>query len=252
MRRAIAALFVLLLVGQTFAYIAQDPTRYIPQARILGLGKAYTALSDDAGAMFSNPAGVAGLTGWQLSSMSGKFLDEYSFLSFAGLYATDYGVLGIGFAGSTINGAYPTTIEVGSDPADPIYTIDPSQPLMGNYNNALVLSYANEFKKIRYLSKLPWADNLSFGTSAKVFKTALYGDGIKGGDGTGFDLDLGLTLQPPQKWQKFALTLQNLLPESLVQSNRRPHHKFPRQGLENLEYLEVEKVQLRERKTNKR
>lgn len=216
MNRTLVALFALLtLAGQTFAYVASDPTGNVPQARIVGLGRAYVGLADDTGALYTNPSGVAGVDGWQLSSLSSKFLDEYSYLSFAGLYATDYGVLGVGFSGSSIAGAYPTTIEAGSDPDDPIYTIDPTQPTMGNYNNAFILSYANKFKQVNYLKNAPWAEHLSFGLNAKIFKTALYGDGIVGGDGTGFDMDLGLTLTPPVKWMKYGLVFKNFLPESM-------------------------------------
>ena len=195
-------------------YVAQDPTRYIPNGRILGLGKAYIGLADDTGAMYTNPAGLAQTTGWQLTSMSGKFLDEYSFLSFSGYYPTDFGVLGVGFAGTSISGAYATTIEAGTE-ADPIYVIDTTQPQMGNYNNAVILSYANQLNRLPYLKQLPYADRFSIGANLKLFQAALYGDGIVGGDARGQELDLGLKFFPPQKWMTFGATLQNLLPFSL-------------------------------------
>lgn len=215
MRKVLALIIICLLTLPAFAYVASDPTRAIPQARMLGLGKAYVGLADDTGALFTNPAGLASQNGWEISSMSGKFLDEYSYLSFLGYYSTDYGVLGLGYAHSGIEGAFPTTIESGSDPADPIYTIDTSQPLMGNYNDALVLSYASEFKRLNYLKQLPLAEYLSLGTSAKIFKTALYGDGIVGGDGSGFDMDFGLTYRPPQKWLRLGLAFQDFLPPAM-------------------------------------
>ncbi|MFA5034336.1 MAG: S-layer homology domain-containing protein [Candidatus Margulisiibacteriota bacterium] len=217
MKRVLALIMVVMFAGIALAqYVAQDPTRYIPNARVLGLGKAYIGLSDDAGAMYSNPAGMAGIEGWQLSSMSGKFLDEYTYLSASGLYATDYGVIGFGFAGTSIGGAFATTIEAASDPDDPIYVVDSSQPVMGNYNNALVISYANELKKMGYLrlDKVPFADKLSIGASVKLFKAALYGDSIVGGDASGYELDLGITAKP-QKWMKVGLTASNILPASM-------------------------------------
>ncbi|MBU0672875.1 MAG: hypothetical protein KJ732_07610, partial [Candidatus Margulisbacteria bacterium] len=216
MRKFLVILIVAVLTFPAWGqYMAQDPTRYIPNARVLGLGKAYIGLADDAGAIYSNPAGLASIGGWQLSSMSGKFLDEFNYLSFSGLYATQVGVFGVGFAGTSISGAYATTIEAGSDPADPIITIDPSQPLMGNYNNALVFSYGNELKKIRFLDQLPFADRLTFGTNVKMFQVGLYGDGIVGGNASGYELDLGLKLQPPQPWLSLGITGQNLLPFSM-------------------------------------
>ncbi|MBU1616398.1 MAG: S-layer homology domain-containing protein [Candidatus Margulisbacteria bacterium] len=217
MKRVLTLLLIMVMAGVALAeYVAQDPTRYIPNARVLGLGKAYIGLSDDAGAMYSNPAGMAGVEGWQLSSMSGKFLDEYTYLSASGLYATDYGVIGFGFAGTSIGGAYATTIEAASDPDDPIYVVDSSQPVMGNYNNAIVISYANELKKMGYLrlDKLPFADKISIGASVKLFKAALYGDSIVGGDASGYELDLGLTAKP-QKWLKLGATATNVLPGAM-------------------------------------
>ena len=217
MKRVLALIIVLMFAGMALAeYVAQDPTRYIPNARVLGLGKAYIGLSDDAGAMYSNPSGMAGIEGWQLSSMSGKFLDEYTYLSASGLYATDYGVIGFGFAGTSIGGAFATTIEAASDPDDPIYVVDSSQPVMGNYNNALVISYANELKKMGYLKldKLPYADKISIGASVKLFKAALYGDSIIGGDASGYELDLGITAKP-QKWLQLGATASNILPASM-------------------------------------
>jgi len=196
-------------------YAASDPTRLIPNARILGLGKAYIGLAEGPGAMYTNPAGMADSPGWQFSSMSGKFLDEYNYLSFSGLYPTPAGVFGLGFAGTSIAGAFATTIEAGSDPADPLYTIDTSQPEMGNRNNAIILSYANNLNKIPYLDRTPYADRLLVGTNLKMFSASLYGDGIVGGDASGFDMDLGVKFYPPQKWMSFGATLQNLLPFSL-------------------------------------
>lgn len=216
MKRLLSLLLVLLFTVPALAqYVAQDPTRYVPNARILGLGKAYIGLADDVGSIYTNPSGLAGIKGWQLSSMSGKFLDEYSYLSFSGLYPMEFGVIGVGFAGTSISGAYATTIEAGSDPDDPIYTIDPTQPQMGNYNNAFVVSYANQMDRIQFLNRLPQADRISLGASVKMFQAALYGDGIVGGNANGMELDLGLKYQPPLPWLSFGVALQNALPAAM-------------------------------------
>jgi hypothetical protein len=213
MKRIFLALFVCCLAAGLAAaqYVAQDPTRYIPNGRVLGLGKAYIGLADDTGAMYTNPAGLGEISGWQLSSMSGKFLDEYSYLSFSGLYPTEFGVFGFGYAGTSIAGAFATTIEAGSDPEDPIYTIDPSQPTMGNDNSAMVLSYGGKLSKLPYLKQIPQSDKLDIGASVKLFKVRLYGDGITGGDASGQELDLGIKYTP-LKWLSIGCAVQNLLP----------------------------------------
>ncbi|MFH1576058.1 MAG: S-layer homology domain-containing protein, partial [Candidatus Margulisiibacteriota bacterium] len=219
MKRFIYLLLVLFLFSSIASaqFVAIDPTRNIPNARVLGLGKAYIGLANDAGSIFTNPAGLAEAENWQLTSMSGNFLEEYTYLSFSGFYPTQYGVFGVGYAGYFIGGAYATTIEAGSDPADPIYTFDFSQPVMENRNTAVVLSYANELKKINYLNQLPWADRISFGTNVKLFNASLTGDGIQSGAGiaSGTELDIGMKLQPPQPWLKFGAAVQNILPMSL-------------------------------------
>lgn len=208
----IASCFLIIAQPAGAQYVAQDPTRYVPNARILGLGKAFIGLADDVGSIYTNPSGLSGIQGWQMSSMSGQFMNEYDYLSFSGAYPTQYGVFGIGFSGTSIGGAFATTVEAGSDPDDPIYTIDASQPQMGNYNNAFVLSYANEMKKIPLFDRVPFADRMSLGTSVKMFQASLYGDGIVGGNASGMELDMGAKIRPPQKWLTFGLTGQNILP----------------------------------------
>ena len=214
----LTASLVVLIVSTAFAqFVAIDPTYKIPSARVLGLGKAYIGLADDSASIYTNPAGFSDASNWQITSMSGNFLDEYAYLSFSGLYPTEYGVIGAGYAGYYIGGCYATTIEGGSDPDDPVYTFDFFQPVMENRNEAMVLTYANQLEKVNYLNRMPYADRFSFGTSLKLFRTALTGDGIEAGQGlaTGQELDLGVKIYPPLKWMKFGLTLQNLLPGSM-------------------------------------
>ncbi|MDI6731912.1 MAG: S-layer homology domain-containing protein [Candidatus Margulisbacteria bacterium] len=197
-------------------YTAIDPTRNIPSARVLGLGKAYIGLADDAASIFTNPAGLNDADDWQVTTMSGKFLEDYGYLSFAGFYPMQYGVLGAGYTGYYIGGVYGTTIESGSDPSDPTYTYDYSQAAMENRNEAVVLSYANDLKKTIFFDRLPFANLFSYGVNAKLFQTSIAGDGIAGGSGlaSGQELDFGLKFYPPAKWMKFGAALQNALPSS--------------------------------------
>lgn len=215
MRLLTCLLAALLVVSSASAYQALDPTRIVPDARVIGLGAAYTALAEGTSSIYTNPAGLSEALGWQITSMSGKFLDEYSYLSFSGLYNTTVGTFGLAYAGTAISGAFATTIEAGSDPADPIYTIDTAQPEMGNRNSVIALSYGNQVKEIPYLNQFSWADRISLGTTLKLFSASLYGDAITGGDASGMDLDLGMKFYPPQKWLTLGLTIQNLLPASL-------------------------------------
>jgi len=214
--------FLLLFLGgfsAVFGYIAVDPTRTIPNARVLGLGKAYNALANDCGSLYTNPSGMADAENWQMTSMSGTFLDEFNFLSFSGIYPTDYGSFGIGYAGTSISGAWATTLEAGTNLDDPIYTIDQNQDPMSYQNSAYILSYANQLKEVNFLKQYPLVENvvnnLSVGGNIKIFNVRLAGDGIQNGNAAGTEVDLGAKYYPPQKWMKFGLTFQNLLPMSM-------------------------------------
>ncbi|MFC1568527.1 S-layer homology domain-containing protein [Candidatus Margulisiibacteriota bacterium] len=218
-------LALLLLQGSVAAqsYMAWDPTRHIPNGRVLGLGKAYMGLADDTGAIYSNPAGLAGINGWQLSSMSGRFLEEFSYLSASGVYPTRFGTFGLGFAGSFIGGAHVTKIADGSDPDDPIYEIDTSVAAVSNSNTVTIFSWGNRADKFLAGTTLsdrlaffqhPVFENISLGASFKYFFASLTGDHISSGQGdaSGMEVDLGIQYQTPLKWLKLGLTAQNVLP----------------------------------------
>ncbi|MBN3032715.1 MAG: S-layer homology domain-containing protein [Candidatus Saganbacteria bacterium] len=227
MKKALGALlFCLCLTAAAGAqFQAWDPTRNIPNGRVLGLGKAYLALEGDTGSIYTNPAGLAGIDRWQFSSMSGTFLEEYSYLSASGVYPTNLGIFGLGFAGSNIGGAYETRIKAGSDPNDPIYEIDTSHPPVSNYDNVVVLSWGNKAETVLKGLRLadysffnhPFFANLSVGASLKLFYSGLTGDEIAEGAGlaSGRELSLGLQYQPPVSWLRFGLVGANLLPFSM-------------------------------------
>lgn len=156
MKTKILFILLVLTIGAqvALAQAAPDPIRIAVGARPLGMGKAFVGLADDLGSVYLNPAGIANPIRWQVTSMSGKLLEEYNYLSMSGLYPTQYGNLGIAYIGSSITGALPTTIESGSDPADPIYTVDLSQDPMSYYNNLLLLSYGTKLDRVLDLSFL--------------------------------------------------------------------------------------------------
>ncbi|MBU0671977.1 MAG: S-layer homology domain-containing protein, partial [Candidatus Margulisbacteria bacterium] len=208
-------IFAFIVSSFTLAYaqaIAPDPTRLSVGGRILGMGKAFVGLTDDLGALYTNPAGLGGLENWQATSMSGNFMEDYSYLNVSGAYPTDLGVFGLGFTNSTIAGAYATKVKEGSDPNDPVYEIDPSQETINYYNNVLILSYGNKLENTRLPFKLPF--ETLFGTSLKLFYAGLSGDGIVNGSASGYELDLGIRLKL-LPWLYVGSTVQNLLPYSM-------------------------------------
>lgn len=201
-----------------FAQAAPDPIRISTGARPLGMGKAFVGLADDVGSVFLNPAGLANPTRWQVTSMSGKLLEEFNYLSFSGLYPTQYGNVGLAYVGSSITGALPTTIEAGSDPDDPIYTVDLTTDAMSYYNNLMILSYGDKLKRIldypvfNFVNdRLPNLKKANFGANLKLYSVNLTGDHITGGNAAGTEVDLGIQGKP-HPWISLGANLQNALP----------------------------------------
>ncbi len=184
---------------------APDPLKIGIGARGLGLGRSFTAMGDDVTCMYANPAGLTSLKEWQVTSMSGKLLDEYNYQSVSGAIPTNFGTVGIGFVGANIGGAKPTTLDAFSR-----VIVDTSQPEMAYFNNVYVLSYASAIN--RFLKWDP-VKNMTFGINYKIFSVGLSGDGITKGSANGMELDAGV-LYPVKEWLTLGLNAQNLLPYS--------------------------------------
>jgi len=188
------------------AYVANDPSDLTPNARVIGLGRAYVAVDGE----YANPAGLASVKKIQISSMFGKFMEEYNYTSVALAYPTEYGVFGLGYSGASIGGAPATRIKPGTA-ADPVYEVDPTRGSASNTNNVYVLSYGTDAK--RFVGIAP-ALNLRLGASLRIFQAALSGAGITDGSAIGKELDLGAQIQP-KSWLKVGVVGKHLLPASV-------------------------------------
>lgn len=194
--------------------IAADPTRMGVGARFLGMGKGGLALGDDCEAIYLNPAGIALLDDWQVSSMQGKFVNEINFIQLTGAYPTYYGMIGLGFVRSNISYSTPIATLVSTEAG---YRVIPD-PSGGTYNytynnNVILLSYGSKIKNI-----IDWdiTKDITFGTNLKIFNVGITGSGITGGTAIGFDADVGFLWAPKDsKWIKVGATGQNILPFNL-------------------------------------
>jgi len=205
-RVLLSALLLIALGSAIFAEtrIANDPLRLNVGARPLGMGRAFSSVADDPSAIFMNPAGLGALTNWELTSMSGKYLNEFDYLQLAGALPTNFGTFGVGYGSSGI------AISISSE---------------ANYqwNNAgLVLSYGKNlgFGQIR---------NLYLGASLKLFSQALSGSGMSTLNATGYDMDIGALYKPLEELN-LAATVQNVVPSSLgsgINWNNGVHETFP-------------------------
>ncbi|BAS26698.1 PorV/PorQ family protein [Limnochorda pilosa] len=166
--------------------LAQDPTGTAPLtafglgARPLGMAGAFTALADDAGALYYNPAGLAHLDGHQVTS----------------LYASQYGGLfstfALGYAQRGFGGAF-LTYSVGDIP----------------YTDAFGTETGSSFEVGEQLFLGSYARTVGpvdLGATIKY-----YGQTIEAVSGSGFTLDLGLLWVPEGAPYRAGLTARNLL-----------------------------------------
>lgn len=159
-------------------------------ARPMGMGNAFVAVADDGSAIFTNPAGLAGVKKWGLLSAYSSFLNEVQYLSLS--YSTpfrfrdhDWGV-GLGYVGAGI-------------PNNPIQT-QQGPSYFDYYNNVYILALS-----------LKVNEALSLGAGFRNFRQGFSGGVVAAG--TGQDLDVGLKYILSD-WSALGLNCQNILPYS--------------------------------------
>ena len=107
-------------------------------ARPMGMGRAYTAIADDANAVFANPAGLGTQKNWGLTSMTTKLLDRVEYRMAAAVYPTQYGTIGVGYLSATTPAGYLTTDQASLATA----------PTISYGSSALVLSYGRDLSEV--------------------------------------------------------------------------------------------------------
>jgi hypothetical protein len=175
---------------------------YIPGARAMGLGTAYTALADDVTSLYWNPAGLAGLIRQELSGLYEKLYGDSSFMFFG--YSLPVWNIGT-FAAGIVN---LTT--------DNIFAISEYKEELGVYSDnqfMFILSYGTPFNRIKNFKK-PYLNFLDVGASLKLVKHS-----IENYSAFGIAFDIGIKYLAPKSVKflenfTFGLLLQNILPPS--------------------------------------
>jgi hypothetical protein len=211
----LGALFFIVCLGNSVRAeikVANDPTRLGVGARILGMGKAAVGLDDDPGIMFINPSGIGTVAQWQMTSMTGNFINEVNYSQLAGVYPTEFGNFGVGYIGSGLGFTAPTsaTAEVGGE----VRVIPSSSEgdSTYNYNNsAMLVTYGVELS--RFFDH-DWLKNTLLGANFKLFSQSLAGTSLTGGTATGCNFDVGM-LYKQSDILSIGLNLQNILPAGL-------------------------------------
>ena len=210
-KRAILFVFLLVFVLSQACFaqtkVANDPSRIGVGARLLGMGKGYIGLADDLSGIFINPSALSVVDKWQITSMSGKFINEYEYLNLGSAYPTPYGTFGIGYVNSSIGFTGPAaTTEV----IDGIRIIPSSTEGVSYnfYDSVVLLSWGKDMGGL-----INWEilDHFSAGATLKFFFLGMSGPGISNGSATGNEVDLGINYRPNPIFKAGAV-LQNALP----------------------------------------
>ncbi|MEK7818681.1 MAG: type IX secretion system outer membrane channel protein PorV [Bacteroidota bacterium] len=180
--------FVILFSFPLFAQVKTSAVPFLligPNSRMSGMGEAGTALADDASALFWNPAGLAQLTGTEVSITHSSWLPQfqmkdlfYSYLN----YRKDLPDLGGTFATSItyLNlGEFIRTDETGPEEIE----------RFKSFEYAITVGYGTKV-----------TDALSLGLNARFINSRLapFGAGQEKGSGIAYDwsFDLGLLYRP--------------------------------------------------------
>jgi len=163
-------------------------------ARPMGMGRAFTALSDDVNAVFSNPAGLGTQKAWGFTSMTTKLMDRVEYRMLGGTYPTDFGTFGVGYLSASTPAGYLTTDKASLSGAQAI-----------NYSSSmLILSYGRDLNEA--IKNSGSIGKLSVGANFKAISNQFEGTD---GSGTGSSADVGL-IYKPNATVSTGLTFQNV------------------------------------------
>jgi hypothetical protein len=164
----LALALLLCLGGRSPAATAFDPLAVGIGARSLGLGGANAALFDSADTLFGNPAGLGEIDTINFTSLAGNLLEDATYTVLGGAWPLGgRAAIGFGYAGAFVSGI---------DVRDGLGTLQ----RRANYGSSVVC--------LGYGRKL--SDRFSWGASLKYY--ASDGTEFDGGDGRGWNLDVGL------------------------------------------------------------
>lgn len=197
----VAILFVMVAATMSVAEngLISDPMAIGVGARPLGMGKAYVGVAEDADAVFTNPAGIAGITNPKLTSMYTSLMGEVGYIVVGGAYPiNDKSAVGVGIVNSS-TGDITLTGTNGAATGE-----------IGKWSNSVIfLSYGT------YANAIPMLKNLDrdvlLGANLKYISSG--GDGstsIANASGSGMSADLAM-LVPITHYMNVGLNYQNAL-----------------------------------------
>ncbi|KAF0134659.1 MAG: pectate disaccharide-lyase [Candidatus Saganbacteria bacterium] len=201
---AVLLVFCFIAIAHADTGTSLDISRYILSGRTLGMGGAYTGLSDDGEGIFTNPSGLAKIEFPQMMGFTRKiFLEETTYLLYGWAAPTKYGTFGIGYSSARVGESYPTS----RDPGTNRIIINPSLEAINNENSVLLVSYSRV---------LPWK-NIQAGGNLKFFNSSISGGGQLD-RATAMSLDLSASYKP-LNYLNLGINLQNIIGNSMSWKN---------------------------------
>ncbi|MCP4725691.1 MAG: tetratricopeptide repeat protein [bacterium] len=158
----LAIIFVLILAVPVSAQIAN---RMPVGARPMGMGGAFSAVANDANALYWNPAGIASLQRQEFTSM----------------YSDPYGI-------GTIQSYLGYVLPITDDMAFGVDWMHFGQDDDG-------LAYGENFFDLSYGIRLPWWD-ISLGANFRMLNREIKWDGVSYGNPSGYGFDFGVLMKP--------------------------------------------------------
>jgi len=149
-------------------------------ARALGMGSAFTAISDNADAPFWNPAGLAGIKNYQISTMQTKLSTDADHYYVSFVMPCLSGGLGISWIQVSAGSITQT-----SNTTDAYNDVE-NLGIFNYYSNAYLLAYGQDI-----------TDNMSVGITAKYLTADMPGlVSIEGASATGYSVTPGIMYRP--------------------------------------------------------
>ncbi len=173
-----------------------------PGARASGMGEAFVAISDDATAVFWNPAGLAFQYGREITIMHANWLPQFASDMYYDFFAYRMDIEGVGTLGANV-----TFLNMGKQT---ITGEDSPEPLgeFSSYDIAFTTSYGTTV-----------TDNFGVGVSLRYIRSNLapQGQGAERGSGkaNAFAFDVGLLYKFPfmSKRLSWGMNLSNMGPK---------------------------------------
>ncbi|MFA5114270.1 MAG: hypothetical protein WC529_08250 [Candidatus Margulisiibacteriota bacterium] len=200
MRKYLIALAVILSLGNPVPAGAEvvgqtdDPLVVGGGARPIGMGRAFTAVADDADAAFINPAGIGGLKGpTAMMMMTNMLMGEIYYAEFCGAIPATFGTLGLGLISTGVN-QIPTDVD-----SSTVYTDYYDTLIIFNYSTALARFFG-------------YGRNIYVGANYKIFNRGWTGGINRFASGQSIDLGIKYIVTP---YLSFGLSRQNVLPVTM-------------------------------------